>query len=186
MPFARSPSASRRARDSRADIPTIPLRQNSASSPRGTPRAALAPASDVRSPQRGTFTGAGPEPARGAQATQAAAGTRAPPRAGVRARAQPPLARRRQAPTGTGDQCKPRAPIARALTMSLPRRNPLSTSTGNRPATAWMISGSASIVEPPPSSVRPPWFDTMIASTPFSTANRASSAARIPLSRALN
>jgi hypothetical protein len=36
------------------------------------------------------------------------------------------------------------------------------------------MSGSASIVEPPPSSTRPPWFDTTIPPTPRSAAIRAS------------
>ena len=43
---------------------------------------------------------------------------------------------------------------ASALTMSVPRRKPESTSTGMRPFTASMISGSASMVERPESSLR--------------------------------
>src|SRR5271166_4943451 len=75
--------------------------------------------------------------------------------------------------------------MASALTMSVPRRKPLSTSTGMRPATAPTISGNASIVARPLSSTRPPWFETMMPSTPLSTASVASSPVRIPLSMIL-
>src|SRR6516225_4658737 len=57
-----------------------------------------------------------------------------------------------------------------ALTTSEPRRNPLSTMMGMRPFTASTISGSASMVERPESSLRAPWLDTMIASMPLSAA----------------
>ena len=73
------------------------------------------------------------------------------------------------------------APIHSALTMSEPRRKPLSTMIGMRPFTASTISGSASMVERPESSLRAPWLDTMIASMPLSAAITASSQARMPL-----
>src|SRR5580704_1207802 len=56
------------------------------------------------------------------------------------------------------------APVHRALQISAPRRKPESISTGMRPPTASTISGSASMVARPESSLRAPWFDTMIAS----------------------
>src|SRR5262249_29615185 len=46
------------------------------------------------------------------------------------------------------------APMHSALTTSEPRRNPLSTMIGMRPFTASTISGSASMVERPESSLR--------------------------------
>src|SRR5262245_14356141 len=49
------------------------------------------------------------------------------------------------------------------------------------PLTAATISGSASMVERPESSLRAPWLDTMIASMPLSAAMTASSQARMPL-----
>src|ERR1043165_8134446 len=75
-----------------------------------------------------------------------------------------------------------RAPSANALAMSLPRRKPLSIRIGIRPPTASAISGSTSMVALTPSSTRPPWFDTMIASMPASAARFASSVSRMPLS----
>ncbi len=51
-----------------------------------------------------------------------------------------------------------------------------------RPFTASTISGSASMVERPLSSLRAPWFETMMPSMPFCTASSASSCARMPLS----
>ena len=51
-----------------------------------------------------------------------------------------------------------------------------------RPFTASTISGSASMVERPLSSLRAPWLDTMMPSMPFCTASTASSCARIPFS----
>ena len=51
----------------------------------------------------------------------------------------------------------------------------------SRPATAATISSSTSIAAGDRSSWRPPWFETTIASTPCSTARRASSPVRIPL-----
>ena len=78
-----------------------------------------------------------------------------------------------------------RAPIASALTMSVPRRKPESTSTGRRPSTASTISGRASMVERPMSSSRPPWFDTMMPSSPLSTARIASSGVIRPFSTSL-
>ena len=62
-----------------------------------------------------------------------------------------------------------------------PRRNPPSTSTGTRPSTASTISGRTVIGAWTESSCRPPWFETTIASTPASTASRASSAVMRPL-----
>src|SRR5262245_45093731 len=76
------------------------------------------------------------------------------------------------------------APSASAFTISVPRRKPLSTSTGILPA-ASMISGSASMVERPLSSLRPPWLETMIASMPLVVASLASSCDMIPLRRSL-
>src|SRR6202158_6101374 len=77
------------------------------------------------------------------------------------------------------------APIANALTMSLPRRKPLSIRIGMRPPRAPTISGTTSMVALTPSSTRPPWFETTIASIPASVASFASSWARIPLSTSL-
>ena len=75
-----------------------------------------------------------------------------------------------------------RAPNASALTTSVPRRKSESTSTGMRPSTASRISGSASMVERPLSSARPPWLDTTMPSSPLSTASTASSAVISPFS----
>ncbi len=66
-----------------------------------------------------------------------------------------------------------RAPSASAFSTSAPRRMPPSTYTSQRPATASTTSGSASSVAGAPSSWRPPWFETMIAAAPCSTASRA-------------
>jgi len=57
--------------------------------------------------------------------------------------------------------------------MSVPRRKPLSTSTATRPPTAATISGSASMVERPLSSLRAPWLETMMPSMPALTASVA-------------
>src|SRR5712691_4974763 len=67
--------------------------------------------------------------------------------------------------------------------MSVPWRKPPSTKTGMRPPTAWTTSGRHSIVGRSVSVARPPWFETMMASAPCSTASRASSALSRPLSR---
>ncbi len=75
-----------------------------------------------------------------------------------------------------------RAPSATAFTTSEPRRTPPSRITSARPATASTISGRTSIGDGAWSSWRPPWFDTMIASMPRSTARRASAADMMPLS----
>jgi len=69
-----------------------------------------------------------------------------------------------------------------ALTMSVPRRKPLSTVSACGPLPASTISGSASMVERPLSSLRAPWFETMMPSMPFCTASAASSCASIPFS----
>src|SRR5664279_1778966 len=74
------------------------------------------------------------------------------------------------------------APMASALTASVPRRTPLSKMTGIRPFTAVMISGSASMVERPLSSPRPPWLETRMPSMPFCAAMSASPALTMPLS----
>jgi hypothetical protein len=50
--------------------------------------------------------------------------------------------------------------------------------------TASAIAGSAAIEEGAPSSWRPPWLETTIASAPLSTASCASSASRMPFRRA--
>ena len=52
-----------------------------------------------------------------------------------------------------------------------------------RPRTVSTISGKHSMVERVEASARPPWFDTMMPSTPASTARAASSAVTIPLMR---
>ncbi len=65
--------------------------------------------------------------------------------------------------------------------MSVPRRKPLSTSTGIRPSTASTTSGRLSRVERRLSAALPPWFETTMASAPWSTERFASSAVTIPL-----
>ena len=52
--------------------------------------------------------------------------------------------------------------------------------TSIRSPTASTISGSIRIELSAPSSWRPPWFDTTIASAPMSSARRASSGSRMP------
>src|SRR2546425_4695046 len=74
------------------------------------------------------------------------------------------------------------APRARALRTSLPRRTPPSISTSILPLTASTTSGRASSVPGAPSSCRPPWLETMMPSTPASTARPASSAVTTPFS----
>ena len=74
------------------------------------------------------------------------------------------------------------APKAKALNISEPRLNPLSTKTGILPPTASTTSGKLSIVARPLSSARPPWFYTMMPSTPCSMLNCASSRVTIPFS----
>ena len=59
---------------------------------------------------------------------------------------------------------------------------PLSSSTGTRPSTASTTPGRASSVAIAPSTCRPPWLETTIPSIPASTARRASSGCRMPLS----
>src|SRR5438128_941322 len=65
--------------------------------------------------------------------------------------------------------------------MSVPRRMPESMRTSMRSPTPSAIAGRASRVAGTWSSWRPPWFDTITASTPRSAARRAAAAARIPL-----
>ena len=74
-----------------------------------------------------------------------------------------------------------RAPRARALTTSTPSRMPPSTYTSAPPATASTTSGSATAVAMQPSSCRPPWLETAIASAPASTQRAASSPRTMPL-----
>ena len=64
--------------------------------------------------------------------------------------------------------------------MSWPDRMPPSNRTSQRPSIASTISGSTEIVEGAPSSWRPPWFDTTMASAPAATANCASSRSSMP------
>ena len=73
------------------------------------------------------------------------------------------------------------APSASALTTSAPRRMPPSSMTGMRPATASTTCGRARTPAGAPSSWRPPWLETITASTPSSAARRASSGCRTPL-----
>ena len=74
-----------------------------------------------------------------------------------------------------------RAPSASARMMSAPVRMPPSNSTSVSPPTASAIAGSAAIDDDAPSSWRPPWFDTTMASAPTFTAVLASSTSRMPL-----
>ena len=53
--------------------------------------------------------------------------------------------------------------------MSPPRRIPLSAMTASLPLAAATISGSTSSDATAVSRLRPPWFDTMIASAPLLT-----------------
>src|SRR5213592_2339155 len=57
---------------------------------------------------------------------------------------------------------------------------PPSNSTSMRPPTALTTSGRARIDDAAPSSCRPPWLETTIASAPLEAAIFASSASRIP------
>ena len=74
------------------------------------------------------------------------------------------------------------APSAIALSTSVPRRTPPSSSTSILPSTASTTSGSAEMAERTPSSWRPPWLETITASTPCCAASLASSGSRMPLS----
>ena len=105
-------------------------------------------------------------------------------RAGSRApRARRPR-RRSRARRRTGARSAPRrAPSASALNASAPLRTPESSSTGTRPPTASTTPGSASSVAIAPSTWRPPWLETTMPSMPASSARRASSGCRMPLSR---
>ena len=75
----------------------------------------------------------------------------------------------------------PFAPNASAFSTSWPDRIPPSICTSIRSPTARAIEGSMRIDDSAPSSCRPPWFDTMIASAPKSAARCASSTSRMPL-----
>lgn len=66
------------------------------------------------------------------------------------------------------------------LMMSVPRRTPPSIQMGILPFTAEAIDGSTSRGAGAKSSCRPPWLETMMASTPASAALIASSGSRIP------
>ena len=61
-----------------------------------------------------------------------------------------------------------------AIRMSAPRRTPLSSITVTLSPTAALIAGNASSEAGAWSSWRPPWFDTMMPSTPISAARTAS------------
>ena len=98
----------------------------------------------------------------------AAAKTRSP----CSPRARPPRRARRHR-RGRSSRRARRAPAREKC--PAPVRTPPSNSTSVSPPTASAISGSAEIDDGAPSSWRPPWFDTTIASAPASTASRASS-----------
>ena len=76
---------------------------------------------------------------------------------------------------GSTDQDGSRS-SAIALNTSAPRLMPLSKRMVVRSPTASATAGNASRAARPPSSCRPPWFDTITPATPSSTARRASSA----------
>ncbi len=65
--------------------------------------------------------------------------------------------------------------------MSAPRRTPLSSITVTLSPTAALIAGKASSEAGAWSSWRPPWFETMMPSTPISAARTASAGFRMPL-----
>jgi len=65
--------------------------------------------------------------------------------------------------------------------MSAPRRTPLSSITVTLSPTAALIAGNASNEAGAWSSWRPPWFETMMPSTPISAARTASAGFRMPL-----
>ena len=73
-----------------------------------------------------------------------------------------------------------RAPRAQALSTSCPLRMPPSMCTSMSLPTASTIAGSAVMELGAPSSWRPPWLLTTMASAPLSTARRASSLSMIP------
>src|SRR6185437_1858142 len=75
-----------------------------------------------------------------------------------------------------------RAPSAIALSTSVPRLTPPSTSTGTLEPAPSTTSARARIVGIAVSSWRPPWLDTIRASTPCSAARFASSPRITPLS----
>ena len=74
-----------------------------------------------------------------------------------------------------------RAPSASARIMSAPVRMPPSNITSISEPTASTTRGSIEIDDGAPSSWRPPWLDTTIASAPVVTAILASSTSRMPL-----
>ena len=74
-----------------------------------------------------------------------------------------------------------RAPSASARIMSAPVRTPESNITSISEPTASTTRGSAAIADGAPSSWRPPWLDTLMASAPVVTAILASSTSRMPL-----
>ena len=74
----------------------------------------------------------------------------------------------------------PLAPSAQALSTSWPLRMPPSIHTSSLSPTASTIAGSAAIDEGAPSSWRPPWLLTTIASAPLLAASTASSTSMMP------
>ena len=79
----------------------------------------------------------------------------------------------------------PRAPRAQALSTSWPLRMPPSIQTSIFEPTSATMAGSASMLLGAPSSWRPPWLLTTIASAPLATARRASSTSMMPLRMSL-
>ena len=75
--------------------------------------------------------------------------------------------------------------MARAFAISLPRRTPPSTSTSMRPPTASITAGKTSSALGALSSWRPPWFDSTMPSTPWTSARSASATESIPLTHTL-
>ena len=79
----------------------------------------------------------------------------------------------------------PLAPKAQALSTSCPLRMPPSIQTSIWSPTAATMAGSASILLGAPSSWRPPWLLTTMASAPLATASLASSTSMMPLRMSL-
>ena len=74
----------------------------------------------------------------------------------------------------------PLAPNAQALSTSWPERMPPSIQTSIWSPTAATMAGRASMLLGAPSSWRPPWLLTTIASAPLATASLASSTSMMP------
>ena len=79
----------------------------------------------------------------------------------------------------------PRAPRAQALSTSCPLRMPPSIHTSICEPTSATMAGRADMLLGAPSSWRPPWLLTTMASAPLATARRASSASAMPLRMSL-